>query len=237
VSKTTKKKARGRQLTFSRIARSAHPGRRLGRKPSEDSGVSHARRPSLSKCHPVHINIKWCAGLPSLREPGARRVLSDAFRATNAKGKLRVVHFSIQGNHLHMLCEAEDAQTLSRQMQGLKVRIARRLNAMWGRTGTVFADRYHRVDLKQPSQVRRAIRYVLQNTFRHSSKTPSHDPRYPDPYSSGQWFKGWRESYLDVDEADLKGAPVQQPQTWLMKLGWLKHHAPISINERPANVA
>jgi hypothetical protein len=65
-----------------------------------------------------------------------------------------------------MICEAADEQAVSSAMQGLGVRIARRLNAHWKRKGTVFADRYHREDLKTPSQVRHAIRHVLQNVFR-----------------------------------------------------------------------
>ena len=185
----------------------------------------------------MHITLKWCAGLPGLREVGADRVIRAAFRASNAKKKgLRIVDYSIQRNHIHMICEADDERSLSRAMQGVKVRIARRLNRLWERSGTVFADRYHREDLKTPSQVRNCIRYVLQNRFRHSLSASCANPQHPDPFSSGQWFTGWQEAHLSVTPEDLAGAPVEEPQTWLLSTGW-KLKGLLSIKDLPVLTA
>jgi hypothetical protein len=43
-----------------------------------------------------------------------------------------------------------------------------------GRTGKVFADRYHMRILKTPTEVKNALRYVLDNRWKHN-------PRRPDP--------------------------------------------------------
>ena len=213
------------------------PGNKLGRKPNASSGVSHASRPRLASWTPVHITLKWCAGLPGLREVGADKVIRAAFRASNAKENgLRIVDYSIQGNHIHMICEADDERSLSRAIQGLKVRIARRLNRLWERSGTVFADRYHREDLKTPSQVRNCIRYVLQNRFRHSLSASCANPHDPDPFSSGPWFTGWAEAHLNVSAHDLTDAPVEEPQTWLLSTGW-KRNGLLSITDRPVLTA
>lgn len=57
-----------------------------------------------------------------------------------AKFGARLVEFSVQGNHLHLIVEADDSASLSRAMQGLCIRIARALNALMRSAGAVFAD-------------------------------------------------------------------------------------------------
>jgi REP element-mobilizing transposase RayT len=215
--------------------RVAHPGNKLGRKPSKDSGVSHGSRPRLAASTPIHITLKWCAGLPTLRDAGPDAIIRASFRHTNEDNEngLRIVMYSIQGNHLHMICEADGAKSLGRAMQGLKVRIARRLNRLWERTGTVFADRYHRQDLTSPTQVHGCIRYVLQNRFRHRLTASCSNPNHPDRYSSGRWFTGWSEPHLQVTPDDLLDAPVQEPGTWLLSKGW-KDKGLLSITDRPS---
>src|SRR5690242_17078430 len=43
-----------------------------------------------------------------------------------------LVHFSVQSNHLHLIVEAADQSALSRAMQGLAIRLARRMNSASG---------------------------------------------------------------------------------------------------------
>src|SRR5204862_6807235 len=83
--------------------------------------------------------------------------------------------------------EADDARGLGRGMKGLCVRIARALNRLWKRVGSVFSDRYHARVLRTPREVRNALNYVLHNAARHGSRLGG-----PDPCSSGAWFDGWR---------------------------------------------
>jgi REP element-mobilizing transposase RayT len=78
-----------------------------------------------------------------------------------------LVHYSVQGNHVHLLVEAEDERALSRGMNGLGVRVARGLNRVMGRKGKVLDDRYHGHVLRTPTEVRRARAYLLQNAERH----------------------------------------------------------------------
>jgi REP element-mobilizing transposase RayT len=73
----------------------------------------------------------------------------------------RIVHASVQGNHLHLLVEADSNRVLSRAMKGFLVSCAKRLNAIAGRSGRVFADRFHAASLPTPRQVRNALAYVL----------------------------------------------------------------------------
>ncbi len=127
-----------------------------GRKPrGERAGVLHATRARLATRFPVHVTVRLKRGLPSLRRKSAYRVLERAFAAGGERFGFRLIHYSIQSNHIHLLAEAEDRRALSRGMQGLSIRIARGLNRLWRRTGKV------------PTEVRNALRYVLYNVQRH----------------------------------------------------------------------
>src|SRR6266550_893746 len=125
--------------------------------------VSHVRRPFLDGDRdPVHVTWRAMADLPSLRTPAVGRAIRDAIAGAH-KDTFRVVHFSIQADHLHLIVEASNRVRLARGMQGLGIRIWRRVNAALGRRGSVFSDRYHARALGTPREVRNAIRYVLLN--------------------------------------------------------------------------
>jgi REP element-mobilizing transposase RayT len=93
--------------------------------------------------------------------PGA---IAAALRIGGDRFDVRVVEFSVQGNHVHLLVEAPDRHALARAIQGFSIRVAKGLNRMMGRTGRVFDDRYHARVLRTPTEVRHAIRYVLERT-------------------------------------------------------------------------
>ncbi len=221
-----RKKGRQRELPFVRVG-----GKRrgAGRKPNgRRAGVSHLKRAALASRYPVHVNVKVVEGVGSLRTVRAREVIVEAIRAANERFGFRVVHYSIQSNHIHLLVEAKDRRSVSRGMQGLLIRVARGLNKSWDRRGKVFADRYHDVILRSPRQVRRAIVYVLQNARKYArGRTAS----ALDAFASGYWFDGWRKRpRLD---ASLPDCPTAQARTWLLAKGW-RRHGLVAITELPA---
>src|SRR5262249_59717460 len=107
-----------------------------GRKPKgARAGVSHLARPRLASRYPVHVTIAMRKGVWNLRSRRCFTALSRAFWGGANRFGFRLVHFSVQGNHIHMLVEAEDQRALSRGMNGLNVRIARSLNRVMQRQG------------------------------------------------------------------------------------------------------
>jgi REP element-mobilizing transposase RayT len=102
-----------------------------------------------------------------LRTFGTAKVLGKAFARGCDKGVFRICQFSVQGNHVHLICEARDAIALARGIQGWKIRVARGLNRRWGRAGRLYEDRYHVEILTCPSQVKNTLVYVLQNGLKH----------------------------------------------------------------------
>jgi REP element-mobilizing transposase RayT len=142
-----------------------------------------------------------------------------ALTAARSRFGFRLVHYSVMTNHLHLIVEADDRRALSRGLKGLQVRIARRLNQHLGRRGRVFPDRYHARALTTPTEVRRALAYVLNNARRHGAKAGwRYDPRWLDPCSSAYAFDGWK-NVCSPPAARLKTG-VARAQTWLAKVGW-----------------
>src|SRR4051812_11494015 len=106
-----------------------------GRKPKgARAGVPHVPR-KQSRRTPAHITMRVGGGRPSLRGSRSFRAIQECFRKGKERFGLRVIHFTVQGNHLHLLVEAEDALALTRGIKGLSVRMARALNKAHGMRG------------------------------------------------------------------------------------------------------
>jgi len=132
-------------------------------------GVPHRVRPEHKARHPVHVTLRAGRGLPSLREQVIFLEMRGALGRT-ARSWFRVVHFSVQANHVHLLVEADDKASLSRGIMGVAIRMARAVNRVLERHGNVWSERYHSRALKTPREVRNGIVYVLMNRHKHASK-------------------------------------------------------------------
>jgi REP element-mobilizing transposase RayT len=121
----------------------------------------------LSRHTPVHCTLRIRDDLPSLRRHHLWDALRARFRAGCDRFGFRLVDFSVQSNHIHLICEGNDRRALTRGMQGLAIRLARCINKRLGRNGKVFAERYHARQLPTPTETRNALCYVLGNFARH----------------------------------------------------------------------
>ena len=93
-----------------------------------------------------------------MRDQVMSRAIGHALRGLRElRSDFRVVEFSIQRNHVHLIVEADD--------------------------GKVWGDRYFRVDLTSPRQARHALAYVLQNGAHHGVVAAG----VKDPFSSARW--------------------------------------------------
>jgi len=104
--------------------------------------------------------------------------------------RFRIVHFSVQRDHLHLIVEAKDKRALSSGMRSVAIRIARYVNDLLLRRGPLWSGRWHGRALTSPRQVRNAIVYVLANFRKHARRALR--PGL-DPYSSAAGFDGFRE--------------------------------------------
>ncbi len=166
-----------------------HRGR--GR-PREAGSVSHSTRPGFAYGSVLHVTVKLKHGLPRLRGRKPFNAVAAAFRKFALSDGFRLVHFSVQHDHIHFLIEADSKPRLSAAMQKLCISIARRLNLLWGEgktwIGRIFKQRYHAHLLKTPTEVRNAIVYVLANAAKHGELQRGH----ADPFSSALAFDGYQ---------------------------------------------
>src|SRR5437870_13849387 len=100
----------------------------------------------------VHVTLRVARRVWNLRGPRCFRVIEASFAEARVRFGLHIIEFSVMGNQLHLFVEADDDVTLSRGIQGLRVRIARGLNLLMGRRGPVFADRFHARVLGSPAE-------------------------------------------------------------------------------------
>jgi REP-associated tyrosine transposase len=162
--------------------------------------VSHKTRPHFDQATAVLVTLRVASDVWNLRSKRCFRVIEDCFTDARARFGLRVIEFSVLGNHLHLVVEADSDRSLSRGMQGLGVRIARALNRVMKRRGSIFEDHYHAHLLRSPTKLVNAIAYVLGNHEHHYGAASG-----VDAYSS-----------LACDRALLLCAG----SGWLLRAGW-----------------
>jgi REP-associated tyrosine transposase len=215
------------QLFLALPARSSWGGRRpgAGRPPGPRPPVPHSRRPAFTAAHPAHVTLRLRPGVPSLRFPRLVRVFEQSLLRATARPDFRLVHYSLQSNHAHLVVEAADRTALGRGMKALGTRLARAVRRAFGRRGPVLVERYHLRVLRTPREVRNVLRYVLLNARRHAGRVAG---SRLDPASSARWFDGW----VTTAPAPPGPAPVARARTWLLRIGW-RRHGPISPDDVP----
>jgi REP element-mobilizing transposase RayT len=166
-------------------------------------------------------------GLPSFRFETLFVAFDRAVRRTKRED-FRIVEFSVQDNHVHLIVEADDNDALARGMKSFSVRANRLFNAALGRgRGRVWGDRYHRRDLTSARQVRRALVYVLANYKKHFRITSG--AMRIDPCSSARWFQGWTA----IRTHDDGPRPTYEPRTVLLQRVWWQEYGFIHPGEQP----
>src|SRR5262249_1479351 len=152
-----------------------------------------------------------------LRKPQMYRVLRHVFCRTADLGRFRLVHYSVQRNHLHFVVEASDRASLTKGMRCLCIRVAKNLNTAMDRPGRVLSDRYHEQHLLPPAQVKHSLGYVPCNARRHLWKDSrqTYDRFWLDPFSSALFFTGWKDR---KGSDPSPGDPVARPRTWLVRI-------------------
>lgn len=167
--------------------------------------VPHRRRRKF-RGGTLHVTVRVRAEVWRLRTHRCFRSLQRAFARGCQRFGFRLIHFSVQGNHAHLIVEAPDQVALGRAIKGLCVRMARALNKVMRRRGPVFADRYHARLLRSPREARFAIRYVLENRAIHALRAGQPVPEGVDPCCSDAWR--------------FHSPPlVAEPAFWLLRVG------------------
>lgn len=190
---------------------------------NRSGGVSHGKRPYIKGANPVHVTWRLNGHSVNLR----CGQVSEIFKLSAVGAKkfgLRILHYSIQGNHLHLIVEASGNSDLSRGLRSFVIRFVKGIKRLVRFHGPLFAGRYHLHILKTPKEVKRAMAYVLQNFSKHSQRI-----WHVDEFSSAPHFGQWRELLGRpgplLEHADgPKTLPrfLSFPRSWLAREGWMR---------------
>ena len=193
----------------------------------------HRKRPTLEARNPVHVVLRVAALVATLRGFDIYHAIRKATIVAASNPAFRIVHLSIQHDHIHLLVEAENRTALSRGMQGFQISAAKWINRAISkgrkerRRGQVFTDRFHAEIITSPRQARHALAYVLNNWRKHREDRGERSRTWwVDPFSTAGLFRGWKE--LEGVGAwklrdDYKPMTVWEPRTWLLAVGWRRH--------------
>jgi hypothetical protein len=117
--------------------------------------MGHDRRPEHDGRHPVLLTLRAARGVPTLRSFRLFAVIRDSI-ARGGGIAFRVLHFSVQQDHLHAIIEADDREQLTRGLRGITIRLALAVKRATG-VRRIWGDRFHTRALKTPREVRNAI--------------------------------------------------------------------------------
>ena len=187
------------------------------RNTGKDRRVSHSRRERFARRSVAHVTLRVREGIPSLRGRRMAKALGDCFRRGCRKVGFSICHFSIQGNHLHLIVEADNHAALARGMQGFAIRAAKAINRVAGRKGTVWNDRYYVRRVQAGCAIRDLLIYVLHNARRHDIHFKGINGL--DPLSSARYFRGWYGK-PELPPAPPGDPPVAPPQTMALINSW-----------------
>jgi hypothetical protein len=116
---------------------SGHGGPRKGAGAKRKGRGQERYRPraEFHRLTPAYVTLRVVEGLAGLRNPSLVREVRKTFAKGCERGDFRLVEYSIQHNHLHLIVEAESHTALSRGMISISARFARAVNRVLLRAG------------------------------------------------------------------------------------------------------
>ena len=194
-------------------------------------GERHEVRKAFRARNPVHAVMRVHPDVGSLRKGAVLHAIREALITVFKLDDFRIVQFSVQRTHIHLLVEAGGRQALGKGMQAFGISAAKHINALIRdehgkrRRGAVFPDRYHVRILKNPRQVRNCLAYVLNNWRHHGEDRGRQSLHWKlDPFSSAITFEGWKEREAEggrfIQPPTFVAPLVWEPSTWLLRDGW-----------------
>lgn len=209
-----------KQLEFKKV--NGWGGKRRGAgRPNRSQQVSPAKRDRVDFRKPLHVTMKL--KVSSLRTHSLMKTLKRSAGLAR-RFNMHVIHFSIQHSHIHLIVEAKDNASLAAGMKSLTIRFAKTVRGLIGGSGSVFTGRFHLHVLRTPTEMRRALEYVLLNFAKHERMIA-----HLDTFSSGAHFLNWKEllgkrlpDFLREQSKDFRACEeLSLPRSWIASKGWM----------------
>ena len=141
-----------------------------GRPAKHDRGIRHIARDNFKRLTVLHLTVKIDRTKSGLKNKQTLKLLWHAIKKARLKG-LRIIHYTLEFDHVHLLVEADSKSMLGTGMQSFGITLSKGINKLKGLKGQVFKTRYHFRKLKTPSEVKNVIHYILGNSIKHKSSS------------------------------------------------------------------
>jgi REP element-mobilizing transposase RayT len=191
--------------------------------PNKRKAIPHRLRSEIPTNKPVHVTIKIQKEIVyTLRNKIIFQKISRAIQRARQKG-LRVIHFSIQRDHIHFLLEANDKIHLGKSMQAMMISLAKSLkNLSQTKLTKIFKDRYHVHILKTLSEIKNTKLYILGNAVKHGAIKDQFDTfssviKAPEIAWKFNFEKYFRDLLHFLDYQELIEGLVDEPLFYLVK--------------------
>lgn len=179
-----------------------------GRTRIHSKGVAHRTREIVKHYHPLHINFKFKT---FIKKKASLQILKRALINARKQG-LRIVHFSMQSNHIHLIVEAKDNSVLTSGMRALTVTFAKGL-----KQGRIQLERYHLHVLKTKREVKHAIHYVAFNQQKHEKGTYTLIDEFTSALTDLKMVKGYaKRMRITIRILGSLVLEMDKPTIWLL---------------------
>lgn len=142
--------------------------KKAGRPALHDKGIRHTQRPIIKKPTPLHLTIKVRSNKADIQNKVILKALHRAIMRGRLKG-LKVLHYALEYNHVHLLIEADNNKILHIGMQAFGITIAKAINKIKRVIGAVYKHRYHFRQISSLRDFRNVLNYIFSNGIKHKS--------------------------------------------------------------------
>jgi REP element-mobilizing transposase RayT len=149
--------------------------KRAGRPAKNDIGIRHISRQKFFRPSALHLTIKVRENKADIKSKRILKALHHAIKRARIQ-RLRVIHYTLEYNHVHLVVEADNNRTLHKGMQALGISLSKAVNRIKKLKGTVYKHRYHFRKLNTRREFRNSLYYVFRNGIKHKRTMSMLDP-------------------------------------------------------------
>ncbi|MGZ3789032.1 MAG: transposase [Bacteriovorax sp.] len=139
-----------------------------GRPAIHDIGIRHSSRPFLKKPSSLHLTVKIKKNRADMKNKSVLGLLKRAIKNARRQG-LKVIHYSLEYDHVHLLIEADNNYILGKGMQAFGVTLSKAINRMRKLKGGVYKHRYHFRHISSARELKNVMNYIFTNGLKHKT--------------------------------------------------------------------
>lgn len=146
-----------------------------GRPAIHDKSIRHVERERIEKLTSLHLTIKVRENKAGIKNKSVLKILHQAIKRARLKN-LKVIHYTLEYNHIHLLVEAYGHKNLHQGMQSFGISLAKQINRLKSLKGAVYKHRYHLRKLSSARELKNVLHYIFNNGIHHSRTSSLLDP-------------------------------------------------------------